>query len=423
MLTNFLQNAGMSTAATNTFTQALQATSAAFACACDMGFYGSTCDYTSGISACFNSKLDPGESDVDCGGPCQTKCPESFTCGLPSDCIVSTDCVGGTCVSSATPTPLEYALVLPLWFIGVDAGSSGAIANLAASAKSLVSTTLGSSSPPFAVRVVSNHKFYLEDTSAQRRMLKGAPQPEQGAGIINDTVYALKLDMALSWQELNNAGSDSAAASIGYSVAQAAASIQGAASLQTAAAGTNPGYLLKAIIADAENAQVLHLVGSALADLGQQGSSNAQVLDRPSSNQLPVGDKTADQAKSSSSDSGTSPSGAVATGVSIAGTLLVVVVVLLAFRWRAARRKQRSAQQAPSEQPQEGSHSSSITISPLHSMATQQNLPDAPPSQLQTSAQHVGPSPDGGSVYATVWNAQTKADTRVHVSFPPKASE
>ena len=36
---------------------------------------------------CANGVLDPGESDVDCGGICATKCAEGQRCTVPSDCV------------------------------------------------------------------------------------------------------------------------------------------------------------------------------------------------------------------------------------------------------------------------------------------------------------------------------------------------
>lgn len=45
---------------------------------------------------CDNGRLDAGESDVDCGGPCSA-CAECLGCGSTADCEAGLECAGGQC--------------------------------------------------------------------------------------------------------------------------------------------------------------------------------------------------------------------------------------------------------------------------------------------------------------------------------------
>jgi hypothetical protein len=53
------------------------------------------------LPLCENGRLDPGESDIDCGGCC-TPCPVSRRCGDARDCV-SDECTGGICVAPSCP--------------------------------------------------------------------------------------------------------------------------------------------------------------------------------------------------------------------------------------------------------------------------------------------------------------------------------
>lgn len=48
---------------------------------------------------CSNGKTDVGETDVDCGGNCASKCEPGAACRLPSDCK-SAFCNGGRCAGT-----------------------------------------------------------------------------------------------------------------------------------------------------------------------------------------------------------------------------------------------------------------------------------------------------------------------------------
>src|SRR5262245_30545906 len=52
-----------------------------------------------GALSCSNGMRDVRETDVDCGGPCPTKCATGKNCGAGSDCV------SGVCASSVCATP------------------------------------------------------------------------------------------------------------------------------------------------------------------------------------------------------------------------------------------------------------------------------------------------------------------------------
>jgi hypothetical protein len=54
---------------------------------------------------CFDSMMNGGESDVDCGGPCMLKCPIGDKCGSGPDCA-STVCTNNLC-ANPVPTCLD----------------------------------------------------------------------------------------------------------------------------------------------------------------------------------------------------------------------------------------------------------------------------------------------------------------------------
>ncbi len=62
-----------------------------------------SCDISKGICTeggkCYNNKLDPGETDEDCGGICLVKCDNSDTCEEAYDCE-SNNCIENICVSA-----------------------------------------------------------------------------------------------------------------------------------------------------------------------------------------------------------------------------------------------------------------------------------------------------------------------------------
>ncbi|HEY0136810.1 MAG TPA: hypothetical protein VGB85_22165 [Nannocystis sp.] len=78
--------------------------------ACDDGDFngGAGCTFDCSVPSCFDLLLNQGESDLDCGGPCQP-CAACRACNDDTDCVVPTPCAGGVC-AGATPITINYLL-------------------------------------------------------------------------------------------------------------------------------------------------------------------------------------------------------------------------------------------------------------------------------------------------------------------------
>ena len=85
-------------------------------------------------NTCGNGAIDPGESDVDCGGPCP-KCLTTKACVGPSDCVTSI-CSSNVCSVSMVPfvahqtapvDPFAGGLVAPVHFALGDLNGDGAL--------------------------------------------------------------------------------------------------------------------------------------------------------------------------------------------------------------------------------------------------------------------------------------------------------
>jgi len=63
-------------------------------CQCTPGFSGYSCADVVPVGAanCFDGVKDSGETDVDCGGPCNRKCTTGFACSTTSDCEEGAEC-------------------------------------------------------------------------------------------------------------------------------------------------------------------------------------------------------------------------------------------------------------------------------------------------------------------------------------------
>jgi cysteine-rich repeat protein len=76
--------------------------------ACDDGDFngGATCNLDCSVPTCLDFLLNQGESDIDCGGPCQP-CAACRGCNDDTDCAAPTPCAGGVC-AGATPITIDY---------------------------------------------------------------------------------------------------------------------------------------------------------------------------------------------------------------------------------------------------------------------------------------------------------------------------
>ncbi len=326
-----LQAKGLSTAAASTIMQSAAGHTHTRACECDVGYYGAACSVAGGIPECFNSQLDADESDVDCGGYCQAKCAEGFKCIAAVDCRGGTQCVGGVCLSpDAQNTPVRYALVLPVWLAGVNVGNGDIATSLTDAVKNVLLPHVAGAGGvnTAAAHVLSAYGFNFGGVILRSQLPLFDPSRLHAAEVL----YALNVQLGITWQQLEGSFDDSQAAQIGHAAAQSMASLGSAIAMFNAGVTSTPGVLLVGVVADAPNAQVIRLGGAPFGAL-VAGHITAQVLPPPDMDAVPS--RSNPPPDSTAWDDMYQLASVIAA--SAVGIVLLSLIVLLVYRRRKSQ--------------------------------------------------------------------------------------